>query len=66
MTDMKGYRTTRIEVTVVDLDTGDVLDRKTLSDDFMLICCGNRYVKSWQMWGSTVQMNIAVAKPGDR
>jgi hypothetical protein len=49
-----------VEVTVTRPDTGEVLERKTVSNDYMLICNGNRYVKSWQIWGRTHQVNIAV------
>lgn len=52
----------RIHVVVTDVDTGEVLDDKTFSDDYMLICVGNRYLKSMQTWGSTHQLNVAVHK----
>lgn len=49
-----------VEVTVTRPDTGEVLERKTVSNDYFLICNGDRYVKSWQIWGRTHQVNIAV------
>lgn len=49
-----------IVVTVTRPDTGEVLETRTVSNDFMLICNGNRYLKSTQMWGRTCQMNVAV------
>lgn len=49
-----------IKVTVARADTGEVLDEKIISNDYMIICNGSRYVKSWQIWGRTHQVNIAV------
>jgi hypothetical protein len=37
-----------------------VLEEKTFRDDYMIICNGTRYVKSYQIWGRTHQVNIAV------
>lgn len=53
-----------VKVTVTRPDTGEVLEEKTISNDYMLICNGNRYVKSWQIWGRTHQVNIAVKESG--
>jgi hypothetical protein len=52
-----------VKVTVTRIDTGEVLQERTLSNDYLLICNGNRYVKSMQMWGQTHQLNIGVEKP---
>jgi len=60
----KKEHTGPVKVTVTDPATGEVLQEKTFSDDYMIITAGNRYVKSWQVWGSTHQVNIARAKPG--
>ena len=49
-----------VVVTVARPDTGEVLETKTVSNDYMLICNGSRYVKSWQIWGRTHQINVAV------
>ena len=51
-----------VRVVVTRPDTGEVLEDKTVSNDFMLICNGDRYVKSWQQWGQTMQVNIARLK----
>ena len=48
-----------IVVTVTRQDTGEVLRTEVLRNDFFVICQGNRYVKSWQYWGRTCQLNIA-------
>jgi len=55
-----------VKVTVTRMDTGAVLNEKIVNDDYMLICNGNRYVKSYQMWGKTHQLNIAYAPPSER
>lgn len=48
-----------LKVTVTRPDTGEVLEEKTVQNDYMIICHG-RYVKSYQVWGRTHQVNIAV------
>ncbi len=55
-----------VKVTVTRPDTGEVLKEQVVSDDYLLICNGNRYVKSWQMFGRTHQVNIAYAPPSER
>jgi len=55
-----------ITVTVTRPDTGAVLEEKTFRDDYIIVCNGNRYVKSYQIWGRTHQINIAVKKPGEQ
>lgn len=51
-----------VKVTVSRADTGETLREVTLSNDFVLICNGERYLKSSQMWGSTWQLNVAVQR----
>ena len=48
-----------VKVTVSDPDTGEVLGEKVIRNDYVLVCAGRRYVKSWQVWGRTHQVNIA-------
>lgn len=54
---------TRVKVKVCDPETDAVLECRIVDNDFVVVCAGNRYVKSWQMWGSTFQVNIAREKP---
>lgn len=51
-----------IKVTISDPDTGQVLEEKVVSNNYVLICAGNRYLKSMQIWGRTHQLNVAVDK----
>lgn len=51
-----------VVVTVTRQDTGEVMKTLPLSNDYVLICNGDRYVKSLQVWGSTIQVNIARRK----
>lgn len=52
----------RVKVQVRDPDTDDILEEKILDNDYVVVCAGNRYVKSMQIWGSTHQLNIAREK----
>jgi hypothetical protein len=54
-----------IKVQIRDPETDELLEEKILRDDYTLICAGNRYLKSYQIWGSTVQLNVARMKPGE-
>lgn len=54
-----------IKVTVSDPQTGKVLAEKLLENDYLLICAGDRYLKSSQRMGKTVMLAVAVRKPGD-
>lgn len=54
-----------IKVTVSDPDTGQVLQEKVITNDYVLITAGDRYVKSLQILGRTHMVAIAVAKPED-
>lgn len=49
-----------IVVTVTRADTGEILKSQRVDNDYLVICNGNRYVKSYQIWGRTHQLNIAV------
>ena len=53
------YLRRAVKVTVSDPDTGEVLGEKVIRNDYVLVCAGRRYVKSWQVWGRTHQVNIA-------
>lgn len=52
----------RVLVKVCDPETGEVLEEKLLNDDYVVVCCGRRYLKSITTWGSTHQLNIAYDK----
>lgn len=48
-----------IKVTISDPETGAVLDEQIVSNDYMLICAGKRYVKNIQIMGRTHMIAIA-------
>lgn len=48
-----------VKVTVSDPVTGEVLEERILENDYALVCAGRRYVKSYQIWGRTHQINVA-------
>lgn len=50
-----------IQITISDPKTGEVLESKVIHDDYVLICAGNRYLRSLTVWGRTYQLNIAVS-----
>lgn len=50
-----------IKVTISDPETGDVFEEKTVSNDYLLITAGNRYVKNIQIMGRTHMIAVAVA-----
>lgn len=52
----------RVRVKVCDPDTDAVLEERLVDNDYVIVCAGNRYLKSWQIWGSTHQVNIAREK----
>lgn len=49
-----------IKVTVSDPETGKVLAEKIIANDYVLLCAGDRYLKSYQVWGMTHQLNIGL------
>lgn len=51
-----------IKVTISDPATGDVLEEKIIDNDYVLICAGNRYLKSIQRMGTTYMLAVARAK----
>lgn len=52
-----------IKVTCSDPETGEVLQERVIKDDYVLVCAGNRYLKSWQVMGRTHMLAVAVAPP---
>lgn len=52
----------RVKIQIRDPDTDELLEESIISNDYAVICVGNRYIKSSQVWGSTHQINIAVKK----
>lgn len=54
-----------IKVTVSDAETGEELESRVVANDYVLICAGNRYVKSVQRMGRTHMIAVAVARPGE-
>lgn len=52
-----------VKVTISDPDTGKELETRVFTNDYMIICAGNRYVKSTQIMGRTHMIAVAVAKP---
>ena len=52
----------RVKVQIRDPDTDDLLEEKIVDNDYVVVCAGNRYIKSMQAWGSTHQLNIARQK----
>jgi hypothetical protein len=51
-----------IIVRVHDADTDELLQEASLKDDYVLICAGNRYLKSQQTVGATHMLAVAVRK----
>lgn len=52
----------KVKVQVRDLDTDAVLEERIVDNDYVVVCAGNRYIKSMQVWGTTHQLNIAKLK----
>ena len=52
----------RVKIQIRDPDTDELLEEKILDNDYVVVCAGNRYIKSMQVWGRTHQLNIAVLK----
>jgi hypothetical protein len=51
-----------VKVQVRDPATDELLEEKLVNNDYVVVCAGNRYIKSMQIWGSTHQLNIARIK----
>lgn len=55
-----------VKLTISDAGTGEVLETKTVDvDDYCLVMTGMRFLKSYQVWGSTHTLHVGLAKPGD-
>lgn len=52
----------RVKVQIRDPDTDELVEEKIIENDYIVVCAGNRYIKSMQVWGSTHQLNIARQK----
>lgn len=52
-----------VTVTVTNPETGEVLQERTITNDYALICAGDRYIKSVQIMGSTHMIAVAKEKP---
>jgi len=52
-----------IKVTLTDPATGMVLQERILVNDYVVVCAGDRYVKSVQIMGSTHMIAVAKEKP---
>ena len=52
-----------IRVTISDPDTGDELESRVLTNDYVIITAGNRYVKNIRLFGKTNVISVAVEKP---
>ena len=50
-----------IKVTVSDPETGDILESRIVENDYVLICAGNRYVKSVQFMGKPSRRTHMIA-----
>jgi len=49
----------RVKIQIRDPETDELLQEAVISNDYAIICVGNRYIKSSQVWGTTHQVNIA-------
>lgn len=52
-----------VKVTVTNPETGEVLQERTITNDYVVICAGNRYIKNLQVMGSTHMIAVAKEKP---
>lgn len=48
-----------VRVTISDPETGNVFEEKIVSNDYVIICNGRRYVKSIQLVGKTHMIAVA-------
>ena len=51
-----------VKVTVSDPITGEVLEECIISNDYVLVTTGNRYVESIYLLGRTHMITVAVQK----
>ncbi len=52
----------KVKVQIRDPETDELLEEKIVDNDYIVVCAGDRYIKSMQVWGSTHQLNIARQK----
>jgi hypothetical protein len=52
-----------IRVTISDPETGAELESRVVTNDYVLITVGNRYLKSVQRMGQTHILRVAIEKP---
>lgn len=52
-----------VKVTVTDPETGEVLQERTITNDYVVVCAGSRYIKSLQIMGTTHMVAVAKEKP---
>lgn len=48
-----------IKVTISDPETGEELESRVVSNDYVLICAGKRYLKNIQVMGRTHMLAVA-------
>lgn len=53
-----------IKVTVSDPATGEVLGEQVISDDYIVICAGNRYVSGTQSYPAKGTAVITIKRSG--
>lgn len=51
-----------VRVTVTDPESGEVLHERTITNDYAVVCSGDRYIKNLQIMGSTHMLAIAREK----
>ncbi len=56
---MADHGTGPVKVTVSDPETGKIFEEKIVSNDYVLICNGSRYLKSVQVMGKTHILAVA-------
>lgn len=56
---MADHGTGPVKVTVSDPETGKIFEEKIVSNDYVLICNGRRYLKSVQVMGKTHMLAVA-------
>jgi hypothetical protein len=52
-----------VRVTISDPETGEELESRVVTNDYVLITVGNRYLKNAQRMGTTHVLAVAVEKP---
>lgn len=49
-----------VKVTISDPETGAILEEKTISNDYIVVTAGRRYIKHVQVMGKTHTLSIAM------